>query len=272
MTVLRCITSLFLLLMSPKALAADYSDGNIRKNDYKWFQFNLYQSFDNKLPFNNKKDTFFEMEFGGRSGVFDAYGFLDVFDVLNTPNSDLHNEDNLFLKFVPRFSIDGMAKSDLSLGPIKEWYLASMFIVGDRALFQQYVGIGTDVEIPWFGKTVANLMARYVRENFGAANENKWDGVLLDIAWFKSFYTFADKTYLTYQGYFDYTFGATKISSDPFYSDSSIEWYNGLYWHSVHYAAGYGLKYYKDMGLVQSGGVAGDTTGFGHYLVVTYKF
>lgn len=260
------------LFFSAKSPAAEYADGNLRKNDAKWFQTNLYQAFDNKIPYNNQNDSFFEIEFGMRSGVVDLYGFLDVFDVFNTPQSDLHNEDNLFLKLVPRFSLDGMTQSDLSLGPVKEWYIASLFVVADRALFQQYVGLGTDIEVPWFGKTVANLMARYVRENYGAANEDRWDGYILDISWFKPFYHFANKSFISYQGYFDYTFGADKISDSPVYSDSSLEWYNGLYWHSEHYAAGYGLKYYKDMGLIESGGAAGETTGFGHYLVVCYKF
>ncbi|WP_412841915.1 outer membrane protein OmpK, partial [Aeromonas dhakensis] len=26
-------------------------------------------------------DTYFEMEFGGRSGLFDLYGYVDVFDI-----------------------------------------------------------------------------------------------------------------------------------------------------------------------------------------------
>lgn len=262
----------FGLIFSTASLAVEYSDAEIRKNDFKWFQFNLYQAFDNKVPFDNQNDTFFEMEFGGRSGVFDVYGFLDVFDALNTPQSDLHNEDNLFLKFVPRFSLDGITKSNLALGPVKEWYIASRFIVGDRALFQQFIGLGTDLEVPWFGKVVANLTARYVRENYGAANEERWDGYLLDMAWFKPFYHFANKSFLTYQGYLNYIFAADKISDSPIYSDSSIEWYNGLYWHSEHYAAGYGLKYYKDMALIEDGGVGGETTGFGHFLVLCYKF
>lgn len=259
-------------LVSATGFAADYTDGNVRKNDSKWFQFNFFSGYDNKIPFNNKRDMFFEMEFGGRSGILDVYGFFDVFDVLNTPQSDLHNEDNLFLKFEPRISLDGLTKSDLSWGPIKEWYIANLFMVADRSFSHQYLGVGTDTEVPWFGKTIINLMARYVRENYGAANESRWDGGMLEIAWFKPFYTLADKSFVTYQGYINYFFGATKIADSTDYSDNSLEWFNGLYWHTEHYAAGYGLKYYKDMGLLRSGGIAGTTTGFGHYLVVTLKF
>lgn len=262
----------FFFLLNSQSEGADYSDGNVRKNDSKWAQFNLYYGFDNKIPFNNQRDTFFEMEFGGRSGVLDLYGFLDVFDVTHSPQSDLHNEDNMFLKFVPRFSLDGMFKKDLSVGPVLEWYLADMILIADRGLFQHYVGVGTDTEIPWFGKSWVNLLARYVSENYGAANEDRWDGYFLHFGWYKPFYTFADKSFLTYQGYFDYTFGADKLADSPDYSDSSLEWFNGFYWNVDHYAVGYGLKYYKDMALRESGGSAGTTTGFGHYFSLTYRF
>lgn len=262
------LTTIATLLVSASAVAQE----DLHTKDFKWLQFNLYQAFDAKIPFDNQNDTFFEMEFGGRSGILDLYGFVDVFDIFDTPQSDLHNEDNLFLKFLPRLSLNEMSKKDLSVAFVKEWYLAGLMLVGNQGLFQEYIGVGTDLEVPWFGKTVANLMARYVRENFGAPNEGRWDGVLLDMAWFKPYYTFANKNFLTYQGYFHYTFGATKISDSPLYSDSSIEWYNGFYWHSPRYAAGYALKYFKDMGLLRSGSAAGETTGFGHYFVVTYKF
>lgn len=272
MTKLRWIISACLLLWTLPLVAADYAEGGIRKNDGHWMQFNLYHGFDNKIPFGNERDTFFEIEFGGRSGFFDIYGFLDVFDATNSPKSDLHNEDNMFLKFVPRFSLDAIFQKDLSVGLVREWYIANMIQVADRGLFSQYLGVGTDVDLPWFGRSKLNIMGRYVRENYGVANENRLDGAFLGFAWFKPLHAFTNKSFITYQGYFDYTFGAKMLADSPEYSDSSLEWFNGLYWHTDRYAVGYGLKYYKDMGLLQSGGIAGTTTGFGHYFIVNYKF
>lgn len=260
------------LFITSQAMAADYKDGDIHKNDYKWFQFNLLQSVDNKLPFGNKHDTFFELEFGGRSGLFEVYGFLDVQDILDSKDSSLHKGDNLFFKFTPRMSLDALTGHDLAIGPFKEWYIASLINVGDRALFDKYIGLGADVEVPWFGKIVTKLMARYVRENFGAANEGKWDGYIWTATWFKPFHEFSNKSYVTYQGFIDYTFAADKLSDSKDRASSSVAWYNGLYWHSERYAAGYGLKYYKDMALLRDGGFGGNTTGLGHYFVVTYKF
>ncbi|WP_409477136.1 outer membrane protein OmpK [Pseudobdellovibrio sp. HCB154] len=259
------------LIYSNRSFSADYSD-NIHKNDFKWFQFNLLHSVNNKLPFNNQNDTFFEMEFGGRSGILDIYGFLDVLDIFDTTKSDLHNKDNLFFKFAPKISLDAATGHDLSIGPITEWYIATQTNVGDRSLFEHFIGLGADVQVPWFGKVSPKLMARYVRENFGAANERKFDGYLLSITWFKPFYVIDDKSFVTYQGFFDYTFAADKISDDLDRTSSSLAWYNGLYWHSERYAAGYGLKIYKDMGLFKDGGIAGETSGVGHYFVLTYKF
>ena len=63
-----------------------------------------------------------------------------------------------------------------------------------------------------------------------------------------------------------------KIANQPLYSNNAIEWYNGIYWHSEHYAVGYGLKYFRNMALMENHGGAGRTTGLGHYFNLTYKF
>jgi nucleoside-specific channel-forming protein len=265
--VFRVFILSFAVLLSCHVCADD-----IHKEDFKWFQFNIYKGTNNKLPFGKQKDTFFEMEFGGLSGVLDLYGFFDVFDAFDSHDSDNHNGDNFFMKVAPRFSLDSMTGEDLAVGPFKEWYISTLVLVADRALFQEFLGLGTTVELPWFGKVGANLMARYVRENYGADNESTWDGYLLATNWFKPFYTFANSNTLTYQGYLEYSFGAYKISDSSDHSDNSIEWYNGFYWHSQRYAVGYALKFYKDMALLKNKGYAGETSGIGHYLIVTYKF
>ncbi|TON45595.1 outer membrane protein OmpK, partial [Vibrio parahaemolyticus] len=57
------------------------------------------------------------------------------------------------------------------------------------------------------------------------------------------------------------------------YSSSSYggAMFNGIYWHSDRFAVGYGLKGYKNIyGIKEVNGV--DSTGFGHYIAVTYKF
>lgn len=260
------------LLASAVGYSADVAEADLHKNDFKWFQFNLMRSVDNKIPFGNQQDTYFEMEFGGRSGALDLYGYLDVFDMFDSSDSDRHNGDNFFVKLSPRFSLDVATGRILAVGPVKEWYIATLFNIGDRQLFEQYVGLGSDVEIPWLGKTGVNLMARYVRENYNAANERKWDGFNFSTNWFKPFYFLPRNSFLTYQGYLEYKFGANEIADGINRTDSSFEWFNGIYWHSNRYAVGYGLKLYQDMAFLKDGGFAGETSGVGHYLALTYKF
>ncbi|WKE64934.1 outer membrane protein OmpK [Gallaecimonas kandeliae] len=265
--------------LSTSANATDFS-GGIHKSDYKWMTFNLMHSEDNRLPFQNKKDTYLEMEFGGRSGIVDMYGYVDFFDVLNSSSDSLHNGDNFFAKLAPRFSLDAMTGKDLSFGPVKELYIATVTNIGDHGAFgglwEHYIGLGSDVQVPWFGKMGLNLYARYVRENFGGKDEKKWDGYMLSTNWFKPVKTFADGSFISYQGYLDYKFGANEVGSQPGRSKTSTEWFNGIYYHTDRYAIGYGLKYYNQMAFFTDAsdltGVRQDTTGFGHYFSINYKF
>ena len=265
--------------------ATDYSDGDIHKNDFKWMQFNLMQSVNNKLPFGNEKDTYLEMEFGGRNGILQFYGYFDVFDIFDRDSDDLHGKENFFLKFVPRISLDALFRSDLSFGPVKEVYLSTLMNVGEKELFDKFVGLGVDWEAPWLGTVGSNIMARHATENFGNKDEGKWSGYIWTNHWFKPFYFFDDKSFIAYQGYFDYKFKYDKLAKQypDTRSKNSIEWFNGFYWHSDQWSVGYGLKYYKDMANFKDGKkydvhktqptVLGKqkTSGFGHYFAVIYK-
>jgi nucleoside-specific channel-forming protein len=268
------------------ASATDFSDGNIHKNDYKWLQFNVMRSEDAKLPFGNQNDTYLEMEFGGRSGIVDMYGYVDWFDLLDSRTDQRHNSDNMFTKLAPRFSLDAMFHKDLSFGPVQELYISTVTNIGDSALWEHYVGLGSDVKVPWFGKMGLNTYARYVRENYGANNEHKFDGYMVSTNWFKPFVFFNNKSFIAYQGYLDYKFGANKLKNDAAdqasfskHSDHSLEWFNGFYWHNDRYALGYGLKIFNNMAFVQNGTPVPfllkgkqETSGVGHYFSATYKF
>lgn len=248
------------------AFAADYS-GDIHKNDYKWFQFNVMHTID-QLPYSESEggynDTYFEMEFGGRSGIFDLYGYVDVFDIFQNRHDDKHNQDNLFIKFAPRISIDAMTGKNLSFGPVQEVYIANLINVGGPdGLFEAMTGLGADVQVPWFGKVGMNLYARHVNEGGG---EQGWNGYQFSMNWFKPFYTFSNGSFVAYQGYLDHLFDAKDTSTD------GTAMFNGLYWHSDRYAVGYGLKYFNDIYGIQNGSYGLKTTGFGHYFSVTYKF
>ncbi|MBW3775373.1 hypothetical protein GL272_00210 [Aeromonas veronii] len=257
------------------AFAADYS-GDIHKNDFKWMQFNVMHTID-QLPHgpDGYNDTYLEMEFGGRSGIFDLYGYVDVFDIFDSKHSDKHDGENLYMKFAPRVSLDALTGKDLSFGPVQEVYVASLFNVGGQfGLFESMVGLGTDVQVPWFGKVGMNLYKRHVNEagsidkdgNKTDASAKGWNGQQFSMNWFKPFYTFSNGSFVSYQGYLDYTWGM----KEPSHSDG-LGTFHGIYWHSDRFAVGYGLKYFNEIyGIDNSDGLK--STGFGHYFDVTYKF
>lgn len=270
--------------ISGNAFAADRTD--LHGSDYKWMQFNAMYSIGEKPenPASGDQHNYLEMEFGGRSGIFDLYGYVDIFNLANEKSS--HGDKNpanakskLFMKFAPRISIDALTGKDLSFGPVQEVYFSTLFNwdgliggdfngdnVGTNATFW---GVGADVNVPWLGKTGMNLYGHY------DMNAKEWNGYQFSANWFKPFYFFDDKSFIAFQGYVDYQFGADadKTAFVPKTTNGGNAFF-GLYWHSDRYALGYGLKGFKDVYLLEdgAGALALESTGWSHYLSATYKF
>ncbi|GAB1114689.1 MAG: outer membrane protein OmpK [Shewanella algae] len=267
--------------MSGNAYAADRSD--LHASDYKWMQFNLMYSIGEKPenPASGDQHNYLEMEFGGRSGIFDLYGYVDVFNLGNqyTNNGDKNpgsGKSKLFMKFAPRISMDAVFNKDLSFGPVQEVYFSTLFnwdgLVNDgdgTGVNSSFWGVGADVMVPWLGKTGMNLYAYY------DLNNKEWNGYQFSMNWFKPFYFFDNKSFLSFQGYIDYQFGADedKTAFVPTTTNGGNVFF-GLYWHSDRYALGYGLKGFKDVYLLEdgAGALALESTGWSHYLSATYKF
>ena len=248
---------------SAPVMAADYSDGDIHKNDYKWMQFNLMGAFD-ELPGESSHD-YLEMEFGGRSGIFDLYGYVDVFNLTSDSGSDkADSQAKMFMKFAPRMSIDGLTGKDLSFGPVQELYVSTLMEWGGNAdVNTQKIGLGSDVMVPWLGKIGLNFYGTY------DSNKKDWNGFQISTNWFKPFFFFENGSFISYQGYIDWQFAM----EDEYSAESSGgAMFNGIYWHSDRYAVGYGLKAYETIYGLEDGGFAGKTSGVSHYLAVTYKF
>ena len=270
----KTLLALSLVAASAPALAADYSD-DIHKNDYKFVQFNLMYALNEKPQAksdSNSGHDYLEMEFGGRSGIFDLYGYVDVFNLTSNDNSDndkgSDDSQKIFMKFAPRLSIDAMTGKDLSFGPVQELYVATLMewdggTKNNGAVNTQKIGLGSDVNVPWFGKMGLNLYATY------DSNQKDWNGYQISTNWFKPFYTFSNDTFISYQGYIDYQFG---MKDEYATSSNGGAMFNGIYWHSQHYAVGYGLKAYHNVYGIKDGEFGLDTNGFAHYFDVTYKF
>ena len=53
----KTLLAMIISVGCPQAIAADYRDGNIRKNDFSWMQMNLMQSVDAKVPYGIRNNT-----------------------------------------------------------------------------------------------------------------------------------------------------------------------------------------------------------------------
>lgn len=269
--------------ISGNAFAADRTD--LHGSDYKWMQFNAMYSIGEKPenPASGDQHNYLEMEFGGRSGIFDLYGYVDIFNLANekTSNGDKNpgsKTSKLFMKFAPRVSIDALTGKDLSFGPVQEVYFSTLFNwdgLNGEGVNSTFWGVGADVNVPWLGKTGMNLYGYY------DMNAKEWNGYQFSANWFKPFYFFDDKSFLSFQGYIDYQFGADEaywpaVENGPLVKGKSTNGGNiffGLYWHSERYALGYGLKGFKDVYLLTDDGATGlESTGWSHCLSATYKF
>lgn len=258
------IAASLLTLASAPAFSADYTDGDTNKNNYKWMQANLMYAVD-ELPGESSHD-YLELEFGGRAGILDYYGYVDVFNLANSDSSDKAGAEKMFAKLAPRISLDGLFSTDLSMGPIQEVYFASVYNVsGNSGVNNLFVGLGSDVMVPWLGKIGLNLYAYY------DLNSKKIDGGQISTNWFKPFYFFENGSFISYQGYIDYQFGVDD-SPKELKSTHGGAMFNGIYWHSDRFALGYGLKAYNNVYALEDGGGAGKTTGVSHYFDATYKF
>lgn len=167
------------------------------------------------------------------------------------------------MKFAPRMSLDAVTGKDLSFGPVQELYVSTLMEWGGASeVNSQKIGLGSDVMVPWLGKIGLNLYGTY------DSNKKDWNGYQISTNWFKPFYFFENGSFISYQGYIDWQFGMKDEYSSSSYGGAM---FNGIYWHSDRFAVGYGLKGYKNIyGIKEVNGV--DSTGFGHYIAVTYKF
>ncbi|WP_345198667.1 outer membrane protein OmpK [Kistimonas scapharcae] len=285
-----------LIGMACSVQAEDYSE-DTRKYDHLWMNWHLYRGIDQRGGPYKFDDTYFEIEFGGRSGIVAIYGYVDILDILGSSHSDKNKQDNFFAKVSPRISLDGLFGKDLAIGPIVEWYLSFTLnaMDGDKYELDEndkvidkngggqnlWVGFGADVMVPWLGKTGVDFYKRYVYDNYGASNERSWDGYVLHANWFKPLKMLDGDRMIAFQGYFDWEFDS-KIPKNEnafekaYRTDDSFQAYLGLWYHDKHWGAGYGAKLYHHMTQWKNGEVLNgkktDSNGVGHYFNVFYRF
>ncbi|MDE5220271.1 outer membrane protein OmpK [Pseudomonas aeruginosa] len=217
--------------------------------------------------------------------MLDLYGYIDYKNLFDDASSDVPDGENWFVDIEPRLSIDRLLGRDFSIGPIREWFVAFDYYYADArqgpGLNVLWSGIGTNTELPWLGTVGLNLYARYIDKNYGASNENAWDGYVAHMNWFKPLAQFGGKRFIAFQGFFDYEFGSKLPDKDDAFeheyrTDNGFQAYLGLWYHTEHWKFGYGAKVYRNMTQWRDGeqldGRRTDSSGIGHYFNVGYAF
>ncbi len=159
-----------------------------------WHQsVNVVGSYHTRFGPQLNNDVYLEYEAFAKKDWLDFYGYVDVpkfFGTGNTPNRGIWDKGSpLFMEIEPRFSIDKLTGTNLGFGPFKEWYFANNYIydMGRNNASRQstwYMGLGTDIDTGLPMSLSMNIYAKYQWQNYGASNENSWDGYRFKVKYF----------------------------------------------------------------------------------------
>lgn len=258
-------------------------------SDWLHQTINVIGSKDIRFGPDKVNDLYLEYEYFGRKGPFDLYGYVDVpraFGVGNGYDTGITNRGSpIFSEAEPRVSIDNLLGKSLAIGPFKEWYLAADWIydMGHNVSERQntfYFGLGTDIDTHTPLALSVNFYAKRQWENYGAANENSWDGYRLQMKYFYPLGTLFGGQ-LSYVGFFNWDFGSKlaeetggNARSDTAFVATNVVALTFKRWR-VYTAA----RYFHNGGQWNgttldfgSGPFQNRSTGWGYYLAVGYQF
>jgi len=216
--------------------------------DFTWMQLNLYEAVGLANPFGDTyNDTYFEIEGGGRTGILNFYYFFDANHIFGQGENAFGaespaNSGDFFTKINPRFSLTKLMGREKCFGPIKESYIAAVY-KGFNGGENYYIGIGTDLAIPFFDMFSLNLYQKIDNTSFGADMEPA--GFVAMINWYTNVKKFSDDFNLTYQGWSDFGFANT-YSEDN--GGEATEWqmFNGFFWNYKKWSLSTNVKLHKN--------------------------
>ncbi len=286
--------ALLALSYSAQSLANDTQGEYV--SDWWHQSVNVVGSAHTRFGPQYRNDLYLEYEAFAHKDWFDFYGYLDVprFFGAGDGNStgiwDKHGSP-VFMEIEPRFSIDKLTGTDLSFGPFKEWYFANNYIydMGSNNTNRQntwYMGLGTDIDTHLPMSLSLNVYAKYQWENYGATNENSWDGYRFKVKYFVPLTQLWGGN-LSYIGFTNFDWGSDlgddsgvdannhKIRSNNSIASSHILALNYTHWHYSLVA-----RYFHNGGQWNDGAELnfgkGDfdvrSTGWGYYAVIGYNF
>lgn len=128
----KALRVLFALTCSFSAAADNGAHSDHSLSDWWHQSVNVVGSYHTRFGPQLNNDVYLEYEALTRKEWFDFYGYLDVpksFGVGNSADRGIWDKGSpLFMEIEPRFSIDKLTGSDLSMGPFKEWFFANNYI------------------------------------------------------------------------------------------------------------------------------------------------
>ncbi|WP_099351187.1 nucleoside-specific channel-forming protein Tsx [Erwinia amylovora] len=255
-----------------------------------WHQsVNVVGSYHTRFGPRLNNDVYLEYEAFAHKDGLDFYGYIDVPKFFGTGNGNnvgaWDDGSPFFMEIEPRFSIDKLTGTQLGFAPFKEWYFANNYVydMGDNKASRQntwYMGLGTDIDTHSDMGLSLNVYAKYQWENYGAANEDRWDGYRFKVKYFVPLTTLWGGN-LSYIGFTNFDWGSQLgDNASPARTSNSIASSHILSlgydrWHYSFVARYFHNGGQWNDGVVQNFG-AGDftvkSTGFGYYLVVGYNF
>lgn len=250
-----------------------------------WHQsVNVVGSYHTRFGPALRNDTYLEYEAFAKKDWLDFYGYVDAprfFGGDGNSRGIWNHGSPLFMEIEPRFSIDKLTNTDLSFGPFKEWYVANNYIydMGRNQANRQstwYMGLGTDIETGLPMSLSLNVYAKYQWQNYGASNENEWDGYRFKIKYFVPL-TPLWGGQLNYIGFTNFDWGSD-LGNDANRTSNSIASSHVLALNYDHWHYSVVARYFHNGGQWEDGSTPSfqpmsvKSTGFGWYLVAGYNF
>lgn len=266
------------------------STSDVYLSDWWHQSVNVVGSYHNRFSPFMINDLYLEYEAYTKTELFDFYGYADVPKFFGTGNSyDKGIWDKgspLFIEIEPRISIDKLTGLHMEAGPFKEWYFANNYVfdMGQDSDSRQntwYMGLGTDVDTGLPLNLSLNIYAKYQWQNYGADNENTWDGYRFKIKYFIPL-TRTLGGNLNYTGFTNFDFGSkignkyvTGSNGNQLRSDNAIASSHILTLSYPHWHYSVVARYFHNGGQWKEGAALGEKlhpTGWGYYLVAGYNF
>lgn len=252
----------------------------------------LWGVYSNGVKFSPKtvENAYLELEYYGQTGPIDWYGYFDAPKYFggNDNIKGVWDKDGskLFAENQPKVSFNRLTGKDLSVGPFKDWFFATDWIVdaGGHSNNSQntlYYGLGTSIDTHTKLGMNVNVFAKQQWENYGAPNSyTSDDGGRLQVQFFYPLYSFDNGASLNYFTFTNYDFGSKLGDKDPNRTNEALVSTHVFSYNMKHLRLFTAARYFHNGGQFKDGAVAnwgnGDfvqnSTGWGYYVAAGYQF